>query len=72
MADGERFTLRFDGEAFEDGAIDTRELAPSLLALADLFDAAINAMGDERTKIIFASTRISGLDHSKWILPHWR
>jgi hypothetical protein len=34
------FQIYFDGSALEGGVIDARELAPSLIALADLFDAS--------------------------------
>ena len=51
MADTEQFTLKFDGDALKDGTIDARELAPSLLALADLFDVAIRRMGTGDAKV---------------------
>jgi hypothetical protein len=41
MASGEaRFSIVYDGEALADGTIDARELAPALLALADLVEEA--------------------------------
>lgn len=35
-----KFSIVYDGEAVADGVIDARELAPALLALADVFDEA--------------------------------
>jgi len=40
MAEETQFQIYYDGEALRGGTIDARELAPALLALADLADAA--------------------------------
>jgi hypothetical protein len=40
MAEQTDFQFYYDGDALEGGVIDARDLAPSLLALADLLDAA--------------------------------
>lgn len=46
VADRESLRLKFDGPALEDHSIDVRQLAPSLVALADLFDMAHARSGD--------------------------
>lgn len=45
------FELMFDGEALKSGQIDVRDLAPSLLALADLIEEASNLANGQNTKI---------------------
>ncbi len=40
----EYFRLKFDGPAVEGGEMDVRDLAPALLELGHLFDAARRAL----------------------------
>ena len=43
----ETFTLAYDGPALQDGAMDVRDLAPSLMAIGQLLDAAnVNLNGE--------------------------
>ena len=38
------FGIAFEGPAFDDGEIDVRDLAPALLALGDVIQAANHAL----------------------------
>lgn len=44
------FGIAFEGEAFEDGEIDVRDLAPALLALGDVIQAANRVLNGERAQ----------------------
>lgn len=46
------FTLIFEGSAVDNGAMDVRDLAPSLLSLCDLIQAANLTINGERAKIV--------------------
>ena len=46
-----RFTVAYDGEALRDGSMDVRDLAPALLAIGQLFDAANTTLNGEQAKI---------------------
>ncbi|WP_156629632.1 hypothetical protein [Methylobacterium sp. Leaf85] len=55
MADAEmskaQFTIAYDGEALRDGTMDVRALAPALLAVGQLIDAANSALNGKDTNI---------------------
>ena len=44
------FSLKLIGPALDDGEIDVHDLAPALLAMGDLFQAANTAINGERAK----------------------
>lgn len=43
--------ISYDGNALRDGTMDVRDLAPALLAIGQLFDAANYALNSERAKV---------------------
>lgn len=45
-----QFGIAFEGAAFDDGEIDVRDLAPALLALGDVVQAANRALNGERAQ----------------------
>lgn len=47
----ETFTIAYDGPALRDGAMDVRDLAPALLAVGQLLDAANSALRDDGSQI---------------------
>ena len=51
MSDDARFTLIFEGPAVDNGEIDVRDLAPSLLSLGELIQAANAAINGGRAKV---------------------
>ena len=46
-----KFSIAYDGPALHDGAMDVRDLAPALLAVGQLFDAANNILNSDHTKV---------------------
>ena len=51
MSQAAEFTLIFDGPSVVDGKIDARELAPALIATADLIEAVNEAAFNDKTKV---------------------
>jgi len=51
MSNKEYFNIIYDGEALQNNEMDVRDLAPSLLALSDLFDEANHILNSGQTKI---------------------
>jgi hypothetical protein len=46
-----QFTIAYDGVALRDGTMDVRDLAPALLAVGQLFDAANSALNGEAARV---------------------
>src|SRR5690349_13753166 len=53
------FTIAYDGSALRDGAMDVRDLAPALLAVGQLFDAA-NAVLNRDQATVRISVKATG------------
>ncbi|WP_310632412.1 hypothetical protein [Paraburkholderia sp.] len=51
MSDHERFNVVYDGPALADHRMDVRDLAPALIALADLFSAANKALNADAADV---------------------
>src|SRR5690349_3150194 len=52
MADTAQFQITYSGEALENNEMDVRELAPALIAIADLLEESNNVINGGSTKII--------------------
>lgn len=55
------FKIIFRGSAVDDGEIDVRDLAPALLALGDVFQAASDVLNGDRVKTV---VRVKATDHA--------
>lgn len=45
------FTIAYDGPALRDHAMDVRDLAPAMMGLGQLFDAANTALNGDGTRV---------------------
>lgn len=59
--ESENLTLAFDGEGVRDGTIDVHALAPALLSIGTLFDAANRTLYGDASKI---DVRVRAVDHA--------
>jgi hypothetical protein len=50
------FTIAYDGPALRDGAMDVRDLAPALLAVGQLFDAANTVLNRDQATVKISVT----------------
>lgn len=55
------FKIIFRGSAVDDGEIDVRDLAPALLALGDVFQAASDVLNGDRVKTV---VRVKATEHA--------
>lgn len=58
-----QFRVAFEGEAFDDGEMDVRDLAPALLALGDVIQAANRALNGDRAD---ASLKVRATNHGSF------
>jgi hypothetical protein len=58
-----QFQIAFEGEPFDDGEIDVRDLAPTLLAFGELIQAANKALNGERAE---AKLRVATTSHGSF------
>lgn len=58
------FEIVFEGEPFEDGVIDVRDLAPSLLAFGTVVQAANKTLNGERAE---ASLKLAATDEGSFV-----
>jgi hypothetical protein len=57
------FQIAYDGSALRDGTMDVRDLAPALLAVGQLFDAANHTLNGDRAKV---SVHVKATEHGSF------
>lgn len=57
------FTLAYDGPSLRDGAMDVRDLAPALLAVGRLFDAANSTLNGDNARV---SVQVTATDQASF------
>lgn len=59
-----RFEIAFEGDPFDDGEIDVRDLAPTLLAFGNVVQAANKALNGDRAD---ARLKVAATDHGSFV-----